>query len=499
MEGQGSTNAPSPDALPMRIQKAASWLAQELGLHSLAVAGWDTYILLISRFFRMVAYGAIALILALYLAELDITDTQIGLFMTLTLLGDVVISLTLTIVADGIGRRLVLFFGALLMVASGIVFALASNYWVLLAAAVFGVISPSGNEIGPFRAIEESTLAHLSPPEARSDIFAWYVVTATIGTATGLGMGGIIVEHFQKTPGWTHLDAYRTLFWVYAGLGIIKAIITLLMSQQCEVDTKKDASAGIEHEPLLNGHTDGGDGGSCDEQRNGTEAARKSLLIGISNESRAVFVRLGLLFALDAFSSGMVPYSLINLFMDRKHHMPKDRLGAVMSATWFASSISNVFASAISKRLGLIPTMVFTHLPSAVFLALIPIPSSLALCICFLVGRATLNSIDQAPRSAFISAAFSAEERTTVMGAFNVLKTLSKSGGPIVTGVLAGGDRFWIAFVVAGVLQASYDFGLLAMFVNHKFRGAEVTERNAGNQDEQTPAEERPLSASSRG
>jgi len=471
-------------------------MAQELGLHSLAVAGTDTYMLLLSRFFRMVAYGAIALVLALYLEELDISDTQIGLFMTLTLLGDVLISLILTVVADGMGRRLTLFIGALLMVASGVVFALATNYWVLLAAAVFGVISPSGNEIGPFRAIEESTLAHLSQPEARSDIFAWYVVIATIGTAAGLGIGGIIVEHYQHVPDWTRLDAYRTLFWMYAGLGVIKALMTVLMSQRCEADVKEINPSGIEREPLLNGHAEERSRISPDDSDNGPKTTRKSLLGGISKKSRMTFIRLGLLFALDAFSSGMVPYSLINLFMDRKHHMPKDRLGAVMSATWFASSISNIFASAIAKRLGLIPTMVFTHLPSAAFLALIPIPSSLVLCICFLVGRATLNSIDQAPRSAFVSAAFSAEERTRVMGAFNVLKTLSKSGGPLVTGVLAGEDRFWIAFVVAGILQASYDIGLLTMFANYK---PDTLKPDAGHQDEQGHAEERSGCASPHG
>lgn len=135
-----------------------------------------------------------------------------------------------------------------------------------------------------------------------------------------------------------------------------------------------------------------------------------------------------------------------------------------MSATWFVSTIGNVFASSLAKRLGLIQAMVVTHLPSSVFLALLPVPSGLALTICLLVGRSVLNSMDQAPRSAFLSIVVLPEERTAVMGVVNILKTLSQSGGPSVTGVLAGRGRFWIAFVVAGSLKAAYDLLLLAFF-----------------------------------
>ena len=160
-------------------------LTKELGLESLLHSNRDVYLLLITRFLRMFAYGSSTLILALFFAELGHSDTRIGLFMTLTLVGDVLISLALTFVADHLGRRNILILGSLLMTLSGTVFATVSNYWLLLLAAVVGVISPSGNEIGPFRAVEESTLAQLSEASTRSDIFAWYVVVGTLGTAFG--------------------------------------------------------------------------------------------------------------------------------------------------------------------------------------------------------------------------------------------------------------------------------------------------------------------------
>jgi MFS family permease len=134
------------------IRKATSWLANELGLGTMRAASKDVYILILARYVRLFAYGAVALILALYFQELGFSDEQIGLFMSLTLLGDVFISLLLTLVADYIGRRTILLFGALAMAASGAVFATTSNYIALLMAAIIGVISPSGNEIGPFNA-----------------------------------------------------------------------------------------------------------------------------------------------------------------------------------------------------------------------------------------------------------------------------------------------------------------------------------------------------------
>lgn len=213
--------------LPQRI-------GTELGITTLLNSTKDVHLLLITRFIRMFAYGSSTLILALFFAALGHSDTKIGLFMTLTLVGDVAISLGLTIVADALGRRKILLLGALLMVLSGIVFANISNYWILLIAAVVGVISPSGNEIGPFRAIEESTLAHLTEAKTRSDIFALYVVAGTLGTAGGSLTSGWVTQELQAR-GWGEVSSFRFIFWIYAIIGVVKAGMTLLLSDKCEV------------------------------------------------------------------------------------------------------------------------------------------------------------------------------------------------------------------------------------------------------------------------
>ncbi|KAL6708334.1 hypothetical protein ACN47E_003258 [Coniothyrium glycines] len=464
-------------------RKAVYWLANELGLYTMRHASRDVYIIILARFIRLFAYGAVALILALFFQSQGFSDSQIGGFMTLTLLGDVVVSLLLTVVADRLGRRRTLLLGAVSMAVSGAVFATSHDYAALLVAAILGVISPSGNEIGPFRAVEESTLAHLVAEEQRADVYTWYVVLAVLGTSTGLAVGGVAVDHLQTTKGWTDLDAYRAIFWIYTGVGCVKAVMTLFLSQKCEhKDWIEERDRASESEPLLNENDDANGHGNTSSDAAAKKPSKKfwHSIVSISKPSRVVLIKLCSLFFLDSLGSGMMPFSLVNYYMERKFELPKGKLGGIMSATWFVSTIGNIFASSLAKRLGLIQAMVFTHLPSSIFLAMLPVPSSLALTICLLVGRSVLNSMDQAPRSAFLSIVVLPGERTAVMGVVNILKTLSQSSGPSVTGVLAGSGRFWVAFVVAGSLKASYDLLLLAFFGGHvhvrKDEFAEVVE-----------------------
>ncbi|KAK5710103.1 hypothetical protein LTR17_019165 [Elasticomyces elasticus] len=435
-------------------------VANELGLVTLSACSKDVYLLLLTRFIRMFAYGGSTLILALYFAALGHSDKKIGLFMTLTLVGDVAISLALTAIADSLGRRRILILGALLMTFSGIVFATVSNYWILLLAAVVGVISPSGNEIGPFRAIEESTIAHLSEASKRSDVFAWYVVFGTLGTASGALTCGWATQALQ-TGGWGELPAFRAVFWVYAIVGLLKAGASMYLSSACEINrpatAPQESSTELdEHEAFL---ADGNTAAAPppDKPSIGWFGAR------LSPRSRATLLRLCALFFVDSLASAF--------FMTRKFGVPEGKLGTILAAAAFVSSIGNVLASSVAKRIGLVRTMVFTHLPSAIFLALFPLPTSLVVATTLLVLRASLASMDQAPRSAFLSAVVLPGERTAVMGIVNTVKTMSQSSGPLITGTLAGTDQFWIAFVVAGALKASYDVGMLGMFVNHRIEG----------------------------
>ena len=442
------------------IQRAKN----EVGISTLAHASRDVHILLLTRGIRMFAYGSSTLVLALYFATLGLSDTKIGLFMTLTLIGDVGLSLLLTLVADSLGRRKILVAGGILMAISGVVFAVATNYWLLLLVAVVGVISPSGNEIGPFKAIEESTLAHLSDTKKRSDIFAFHVVFGTLGGAGGFLAGGWITQALQ-TAGWSEASSFRFIFWIYAAAGLLKAALTSLLSSKCEVQpAPAERLAGQAHSEETESFLP-------DTNRAKTSPAKRSTMSSISPKSRKTLLKLCSLFFFDSLASGMCPNSLIAFFLSRKFNLPEGQLGSIIASAQFVSSIGNLFASAIAKRIGFVKTMVFTHLPSAIFLSLMPLPASLWLTITLLVMRASLNAMDQAPRSAFLSAVVLPDERTAVMGIVNTVKTMSQSSGPFLTGSLADSGRFWIAFVFAGALKGAYDIGLLTLFLHTNLEG----------------------------
>jgi MFS family permease len=201
-------------------------------------------------------------------------------------------------------------------------------------------------------------------------------------------------------------------------------------------------------------------------------------LADISAPTRSIMWKLWILLALDSIADGMVPYTLTNYYMDKKFHLPKSTLGDITSVSYLLASFSTIFAAPLARRLGLVNTMVFTHVPSSAAVLAFPFPNSVILTVGLFFVRAGLNNMDQAPRSAFIAAAVKPEERTAVMGITSMLRTLASTAGPSITGVLAGNDRFWIAFVAAGVCRLAYDFGLYAMFINMRLHQHEEEPNN---------------------
>src|SRR6202165_1778628 len=170
---------------------------------ALKVLTRDGYLLFLTRFLRLFAYGSLSGVLVFYLVSLGLNESQTGLLLTLTLLGDTVISLYLTTRADRIGRRRMLIVGAILMAAAGLAFACTSNLFFLIIAGTIGVISPSGNEVGPFLSIEQAALSHIVPASARTEVFAWYTMAGSLATALGALFGGFVtqaLQHASMTP-----------------------------------------------------------------------------------------------------------------------------------------------------------------------------------------------------------------------------------------------------------------------------------------------------------
>jgi MFS family permease len=488
------------------LLKQLKWLYNEFGFSSVYNAGRDAILIILTRSLRMLAYGTNSLVLALFFSSLKFTDFQIGLFMTLTLLGDVLLSVLLTLVADNFGRRKILFAGSFLMVLSGTTFAVFENFWILLFAAVVGVISATGGDFGPFRAIEESTLSHLTTPKTRADVLAWYVTTSALGSSIGSEVSGRMVHGLQARDGWTLKDAYHALFWMYSGMGVLNAGLVCLLSSNCEVQVLPQTE---ESEFMLaedgEGSDEDGDEEHGEQRQSSTPLPAKApptsklrrvfgwfgdRFAQISKETRAIMYKLWFLLTVDCLADGMVPLSLTNYYMDTKFEISKAALGDITSVSYFLAAISTVFAGPLSRRLGLINTMVFTHIPSSTAVLLFPFPRGIVMTVALLLLRMGLNNMDQAPRAAFIAAVVKPEERTAVMGITTMLRTLAATCGPTITGILAGNDRFWVAYVAAGALRLAYDFGLWAMFVNMKLYQHEVDDSDKPAPDRRRQSDE---------
>src|ERR1700738_2661561 len=209
---------------------------------ALRVLTRDGFLLFLTRFMRLFAYGSLSVVLVFYLIGLGLNESQTGVLLTLTLIGDTVISLYLTPRADRIGRRRMLIVGAILMAAAGVAFACTSNLLLLILAGTIGVISPSGNEVGPFLSIEQAALSHVVPARTRTEVFAWYTLAGSLATATGALCGGTLTHALQKTV-MRPVASYRVVVILYAALGVILAFLFSRLSSAAEVSAPAGESA----------------------------------------------------------------------------------------------------------------------------------------------------------------------------------------------------------------------------------------------------------------
>src|SRR5581483_6123988 len=322
----------------------------------------DGRLLFATRCARMFAYGLLSVVLVLYLVEVGLKAWEVGLLLTLTLAGDTAISLWLTTTADRVGRRRTLILGAALMVLAGVVFASTGNFVLLVVAATVGVISPGGNEIGPFLSVEQAALAHVVGDERRTDVFAWYNLVGSFSTALGALAGGLIASASSQW-GLTGAAAYRPVLIAYAAIGVALACGFALLS------------------PAVEAHA--GDGARPPTRT----------VLGL-HESRRTVLRLSLLFALDAFGGGFVVQSVIAYWFHVRFGLDPAALGTVFLFANLLAGVSALAAGRLARRVGLVNTMVFTHLPSNVLLALVPLMPDASWAVGVLLLRFAISQMD---------------------------------------------------------------------------------------------------------
>jgi MFS family permease len=397
-------------------------------------------ILFITRSIRLFAYGLLSVILSLFLSEIGFADTDIGLLLSLTLFGDLVISFFVSIIADSFGRKRILIISSFLMLLSSIVFAFSNNFTILLISAIIGVISPSGNEIGPFSTLEQSALAQLTTSGERTKIFAWYQLIGYFSTGIGSLVSGWICSILVNYHDWNKIDAYRTMIIIYGVLAISLVILFSLTSKQIELQND-------EQQPLL------------ETNRNKPR---------FSSESKLVVLKLSILCGIDSLGGGLISGTLLAYWFHLKFGVESDYLGTLLFVANIIAGTSSLLAVWISKRIGLINTMVFTHLPSNILTILIVCMPTLMTATVMLFLRFSMSQMDVAPRQSFIMSVVKNSERSTTMGIINVSKTFGSSIAPFISGYLAGNNSFDMAFWLCGGLKIVYDLGILWGMKQHR-------------------------------
>ena len=385
----------------------------------------DIPLLFTTRIIRMFGYGFLSVVLALYLAQRGLNEGEIGLLLTLTLAGDAGITLWITTTADRLGRRRMLVIGAALMIMAGVIFSLTGNYILLIVTAIVGVISPSGNEIGPFLSIEQASLSQLLPDERRTQTFAWYNLVGSFATATGALVGGGLAQLLQ-VAGYSPLNSYRAVVLGYTLIGVILSILFLRVSQAVEAP-KLEENLSIQRRFGL-------------------------------HRSRGVVFRLSSLFAIDAFAGGLVVQSMVAYWFNIKFGVQPAVLGSIFFGANILAGISALSAAWIAKRIGLINTMVFTHIPSNILLILVPVMPTLPLAITVLLLRFSISQMDVPTRQSYTMAVVSPDERSAAMGVTSIARSVGATLSPAITGqLLALPALIGAPFIIAGGLKIIYD------------------------------------------
>jgi MFS family permease len=391
----------------------------------------DGYILFGTRIIRMFAYGFLSVVLVLYLVQLGLSAGLIGLLLSLTLIGDAAISLWLTTTADRAGRRRILIAGAGLMLFAGVFFALTDRVELLLITAIIGVISPSGYEVGPFLAVEQAALSQIVPDELRTHVFAWYNLAGSFATAAGALCGGALTQLLQQV-GVIPLNSYRTVVVVYGVIGVLLALLFTQLSASVEA-----------------AHSD-------------TPQTRNRFGL---HRSRCVVLKLSTLFGLDAFAGGFVVQSIVAYWFHVRFSVEPAALGGIFFGANVLAGISALAAAWVAARIGLVNTMVFTHLPSNILLVLVPLMPNLPLAIVVLFARFSISQMDVPPRQSYTMAVVTSDERSAAAGVTGIARSIGAAISPTLAGLFLSNPGFFGApFFVAGGLKIIYDILLYRGF-----------------------------------
>jgi MFS family permease len=407
----------------------------------------DGRLLLAAKMVRTFAYGFLSVILAIYLKIIGFDEVLIGLILTTTLLNSVVFTLVASFYADKIGRRKFLLLYAALMSVSGFIFAVSENHIALIIAAFIGTINITGAETGAFLTIEQAILPQtLKKLRKRNTVFAIYNMAGTFAMAAGVLLSGLPavlqqeLQHFGIVL--NQIGSIKLLFVLYGVLGIVLIGIYLLLSQKIEIQDN--------------------------QEKQNDEPPQLTKVSSLTPESRNIVMRLSGLFAVDSFAGGFVIQSIVSFWFFTRFGADLATLSYIFSISGVLTAFSFMAAAKIADKIGLIKTMVFTHIPANVLIIAVAFAPTLPIAIVLYLLRMTLSQMDVPTRQSYIVAVVKEDERTIAAGVTNISRNVTQAISPSLTGVLIQSISLSAPFVIGGALKVAYDVALFLNFRNIK-------------------------------
>ena len=391
----------------------------------------DGKLLLYARIVRTFSYGFLSIVLAIYLKLSGFNEILIGIVLSATLVNSVIFNLFSSAYADRIGRKKILTLYAVLMVISAVIFFLTSNYVALIIAALIGTINVTGSEVGAFLSLEQAILPQtVNNIKKRNSIFALYNMVGTFAMAGGVlasGLPNFLEHHF----GLDQISAIKTLFIFYAVLALVVMGIYLALSKKIEIQVQS-----------------------------GQDVSRKS----ISPQTRRIIAKMSSLFAVDSFAGGFVIQSIVAFWFYSKFGADSTMLSYIFSIAGVLTAVSFLLATKIASKIGLINTMVFTHIPSNILLILLAFAPNFSLAILLYMARMSLSQMDVPSRQSYIVSIVSENERVAAAGITNTSRNVAQAVSPSLAGAVIQGLSLSAPFVVGGILKIAYDIGIFVNF-----------------------------------
>jgi MFS family permease len=407
----------------------------------------DGKLLLAARILRTFAYGFLSVILAIYLKLIGFNDLYIGFILTATLVNSIIFTLIASFYADRIGRRKILIIYSALMSVSGIVFFVTNNYMALIISAFIGTINVTGTETGAFLSIEQAMLPQtINDPKKRNTIYALYNMAGTFAMSVGVLLSGF-PRVFELQYGLNQIQSIKLLFLLYSVFGLGVLGIYFFLSNKIEVESNNN------------------------NYNNTIKRPKKPLRQTLSPESKEIVGKLSGLFAIDSFAGGFVIQSIVSFWFFTKFGVELNTLSYIFSIAGVLTAFSFLVAAKLADKVGLINTMVFTHIPSNILILLIAFAPTLSLAIALYLSRMALSQMDVPIRQSYIVAVVEEDERTAAAGITNISRNIAQAVSPSLAGYILQSLSFLSApFVLGGVLKIVYDIALYSKFKRYDIK-----------------------------